>query len=96
MIDLESIQNHSRMLQRPPGYHKTTLNDSYSISVLSKSNTATSAPAKASSVSGNSQVWRLPRRILGAISSHSKERRRQSLLTVRPLRSKAVTPRQAV
>ena len=28
MIDPESIQNHSRMVQGPPGYHKTTLNDS--------------------------------------------------------------------
>ena len=28
MIDLESIQNHSRMVQEPPEYHKTSLNDS--------------------------------------------------------------------
>ena len=40
MIDPESIQNHSRMVQGPPGYHKTTLNDSYSIFGVVWSNTA--------------------------------------------------------
>ena len=35
MIDPESIQNHSRMVQGSPGYHKTTLNDSWSIFLCS-------------------------------------------------------------
>ena len=35
MIDPESIQNHSRMAQGPPGYHKPTLNDSWSIFLCS-------------------------------------------------------------
>ena len=35
MIDPKSIQNHSRMVQGPPGYHKTTLNDSQSIFLCS-------------------------------------------------------------
>ena len=35
MIDPESIQNHSRMVQGPPGYHKTTLNDSWGIFLCS-------------------------------------------------------------